>query len=119
MNELKRQFRIGDLAKNLSVERFVIRFWEKEFGVKPQRSKGGQRFYQDKDMEKFARIKNLLYEEGFTIAGAKKILECEVPTKVLASKKSAALPEENPKPSLSIEQLKQLRKKLIELRKLL
>ncbi len=68
----KKQFRIGELAKNLGVERFVIRFWEKEFHVTGNRSEGGQRFYEAKDLEKFRSIKTLLYEQGFTIAGAKK-----------------------------------------------
>lgn len=69
-----RQFRIGELAKNLGVERFVVRFWEKEFGLSPARSEGGQRFYEEKDLEKLQRIKKLLYEDGLTITGAKKIL---------------------------------------------
>lgn len=72
----KKKFRIGHLADELGVERFVIRFWEKEFNVKPRRSDGGQRFYKKEDLEQFKRIKELLYNEGFTIAGAKKILNC-------------------------------------------
>ena len=72
MKMQKKQFRIGELAKNLNVERFVIRFWEKEFNVKGSRSEGGQRFYEEKDLQKFQSIKKLLYDQGFTIAGAKK-----------------------------------------------
>ena len=53
----KRKFRIGELAKLLEVERFVIRFWEKEFSIKSHRSEGGQRFYDEKDYEKFQQIK--------------------------------------------------------------
>jgi DNA-binding transcriptional MerR regulator len=71
----KRQFRIGDLAKQLEVEKFVIRFWEKEFAVNTTRSVGGQRFYSQHDLDTFKQIKTLLYEEGFTIAGAKKHLK--------------------------------------------
>lgn len=74
----KKKFRIGHLADELGVERFVIRFWEKEFNVKPTRSDGGQRFYKLEDLEQFKQIKELLYSKGFTIAGAKKILS---PTK--------------------------------------
>lgn len=74
---IKQGKRIGSLAKDLGVEHFVIRFWEKEFGISAQRTKGGQRFYHKKDIEKFKRIKKLLYEEGFTIAGAKKCLNPE------------------------------------------
>ena len=68
----KRKFRIGELAEHLSVERFVIRFWEKEFNFKAHRSVGGQRFYDEQDLKKFQAIKELLYEKKFTIAGAKK-----------------------------------------------
>lgn len=72
MKMQRKQFRIGELSKSLQVERFVIRFWEKEFNVKGNRSQGGQRFYEEKDLEKFKSIKKLLYDQGFTIAGAKK-----------------------------------------------
>ncbi len=116
MNEQKRQFRIGDLAKNLAVERFVIRFWEKEFGMKPQRSKGGQRFYEYKDMEMFARIKTLLYDEGFTIAGAKKMLHYpEDSMKIVGSQKTTMVT--NSLPEASLQQLKEIRQQLLELKK--
>lgn len=71
----KRQFRIGDLARELHIKKFVIRFWEREFDLKSDRSQGGQRFYTDEDLKTFSTIKNLLYEQGFTIAGAKKHLQ--------------------------------------------
>jgi len=70
----KRQFRIGDLAKELKVKKFVIRFWEKEFNLKSGRSQGGQRFYTNDDLTIFLTIKDLLYNQGFTIVGAKKQL---------------------------------------------
>lgn len=73
----RRQFRIGDLARELSVKKYVIRFWEKEFELKSDRSDGGQRFYTEEDLNLFQHIKNLLYHEGFTIAGAKKQLDSE------------------------------------------
>jgi len=75
MKMSKRQYRIGDLAKALNVEKFVIRFWEKELGIKSYRSPGGQRFYEEKDFKKFETIKNLLYHKKFTLAGAKKELD--------------------------------------------
>ncbi len=71
----RKQFRIGDLAKELKVKKFVIRFWEKEFDLKSDRSHGGQRFYTSEDLQTFLLIKDLLYGQGFTIAGAKKQLE--------------------------------------------
>lgn len=75
MKMSKRQYRIGELAKALNVEKFVIRFWEKELGIKSFRSKGGQRFYEEKDFKKFETIKSLLYDKKYTLAGAKKELE--------------------------------------------
>src|SRR5438105_406392 len=71
----QRKFRIGTLAEKLEVERFVVRFWEKEFNIKSHRSSGKQRFYTEKDFERFSMIKELLYDKGFTIAGAKKFLK--------------------------------------------
>ncbi len=75
MKMQKRKFRIGELAQKLELERFVVRFWEKEFSIKTKRSQGSQRFYDENDLKKFELIKRLLYEEGFTIAGAKKKLK--------------------------------------------
>ena len=68
---LKKKFRIGELAKELQLKKFVIRFWEKEFGLISDRSHGGQRFYTEEDFSTFSLIKELLYEQGFTIAGAR------------------------------------------------
>ncbi len=67
----KKKFRIGGLAQELGVKKFVIRFWEKEFELTADRSIGGQRFYTDDDLKVFYTIKDLLYSQGFTIAGAK------------------------------------------------
>lgn len=101
----KRKFRIGELAQQLSVERFVIRFWEKEFGVKTTRSHGGQRFYDEDDLAIFTQIKDLLYNQGFTISGAKKQLGTpKGATRVVASQKTT-MPRDN-----KIETIKELRK---------
>lgn len=74
MKMKKKKFRIGELADKLGIERFVIRFWEKEFNLASPRSSGGQRFYDTDDLTLFAHIKRLLYDQGFTISGAKKQL---------------------------------------------
>lgn len=71
----KKKFRIGELAKDLQVKKFVIRFWEKEFELRSTRSSGGQRYYTEDDFLAFNTIKFLLYKQGFTIAGAKAQLE--------------------------------------------
>jgi DNA-binding transcriptional MerR regulator len=87
MRMQKRKFRIGECAQYLNVEQFVIRFWEKEFGLKTDRSIGGQRFYSEEDVAQFKTIKELLYDQGFTIAGAKQHLQASQHTKVIASTK--------------------------------
>ncbi|HZW61957.1 MAG TPA: MerR family transcriptional regulator [Candidatus Babeliales bacterium] len=114
MRMQKVQFRIGQLAKQLNIEKFVIRFWEKEFNLSTNRSHGGQRFYSQEDFEQFKMIKSLLYEQGFTIAGAKKYLES--PAVVVGSRKTT-LQKEN-KQELQ-NQLLDLRKQLVQLRELL
>jgi len=86
MKMSKRQYRIGELAKSLNIERFVIRFWEKELEIKPQRSQGGQRFYQEKDFQTFLAVKELLYQKKYTLAGAKKeLLNMKKARNVIAS----------------------------------
>ena len=71
----KLYFRIGEVGKILGVEPYVIRFWESEFKtVKPVRTRSDQRLYRKKDVEDLLTIKTLLYEDMFTIAGAKKKL---------------------------------------------
>jgi DNA-binding transcriptional MerR regulator len=68
-------FRIGEVCKIVEVEAFVLRFWETEFpSLAPQKSKSGHRVYKRKDIENFLRVKELLYERGYTIAGARKQL---------------------------------------------
>ncbi len=88
MKMQKRKFRIGELADKLELERFVVRFWEKEFSIKTKRSQGSQRFYDENDLKKFETIKRLLYEEGFTISGAKKKLKDKSSAKEKSSTKN-------------------------------
>lgn len=71
----KRKFRIGDLAEELDLKKFVIRFWEKEFDLQADRSFGGQRYYTEDDLAQFSMIKDLLYNKGFTIIGARQQLK--------------------------------------------
>jgi DNA-binding transcriptional MerR regulator len=67
-------FRIGELSELVGVEPHVLRYWESEFRVRPQRSSTGQRMYKRRDIARFLRIKSLLYKQGFTIAGARKAM---------------------------------------------
>lgn len=71
----KTYFKIGEVAKLLEVEPYVLRYWETEFEVlAPEKTKSGQRVYQRDDIELLLQIRSLLYEEMFTIAGARRQL---------------------------------------------
>jgi DNA-binding transcriptional MerR regulator len=71
----KAYFRIGEVSHILGLEPYVIRYWESEFkSIKPERTKSDQRLYRRKDLDELILIKNLLYEEQFTILGAKRHL---------------------------------------------
>jgi len=75
----KLYFRIGEVARLCRLPAYVLRFWETEFPqLKPIKSSTGQRMYRRKDVENVLRIKQLLYEEGFTIPGARQHLRAEV-----------------------------------------
>jgi DNA-binding transcriptional MerR regulator len=68
-------FRISEVARIAGVEPYVLRFWESEFKMlSPEKNRGGWRVYRRKDVERILEIKRLLYEEGFTIEGARKRL---------------------------------------------
>src|SRR5262245_16500034 len=68
-------FKIGEVCDLAGVEPYVLRFWETEFpNLAPQKSKTGHRVYRKRDVEMVLKIKSLLYERGFTIAGARKQL---------------------------------------------
>jgi len=72
----KLYFRIGEVSKLIGVEPYVLRYWESEFpDIKPSKSKSGQRLYKRKDVELLLKIKELLYEERYTINGARKRLK--------------------------------------------
>ena len=71
----KLYFRIGEVANAVGVETHVLRYWETEFrSIRPQKSSRGQRVYSRRDVETLMRVKELLYDRGFTIAGARRQL---------------------------------------------
>ena len=71
-------FKIGEVCELVDVQAHVLRYWESEFPtLSPQKNKSGQRSYRRRDVEIALRIKQLLYNEMFTIAGAKKKLQFE------------------------------------------
>jgi DNA-binding transcriptional MerR regulator len=72
----KSLFRIGEVSRLTATKTFVLRYWETEFPMlEPVKSPSGHRLYRREDIETVFEIKRLLYEEGFTIAGARKYLE--------------------------------------------
>ncbi len=74
----KLYFRIGEVADLCHLPAYVLRFWESEFPqLKPTKSSTGQRMYRRRDVENVLAIKKLLYEQGFTIAGARQHLRAE------------------------------------------
>ena len=74
----KLYFRIGDVSELLQLPAYVLRFWETEFPqLKPTKSSTGQRMYRRREVEFAVRIKSLLYDKGFTIAGAREQLKLE------------------------------------------
>ncbi|HID92878.1 MAG TPA: MerR family transcriptional regulator [bacterium (Candidatus Stahlbacteria)] len=72
----KLYFSISEVSKITGVKPYVLRFWESEFGkLRPRKNRGGRRLYTQKDVKLILAIKKLLYEDGYSIAGAKKQLE--------------------------------------------
>lgn len=72
---VKLYYRIGEAAGLIGVEPHVLRYWESEFPtIRPQKARSGQRVYSRRDVEKLLRVKELLYSQRFTIAGARQRL---------------------------------------------
>lgn len=91
----KQYFKIGEVSEILDVEPYVLRYWESEFKIlKPTRTRARQRLYHKKDLELLVEIKHLLYDEKFTIAGAKKRLQ--------EMKKQASAEKKGKKPTRSL-----------------
>ena len=134
-------FKIGEVCELAGVQAHVLRYWESEFPtLAPQKNRAGQRVYRKRDVEMALRIKELLYDDQYTIAGAKKRLANEMragsrlkvvsadaddPTQSL----SQELPSSNASASLSdrangprnstVEERRALRRVAAELRELL
>jgi DNA-binding transcriptional MerR regulator len=93
-------YKIGEACKELGIQPYVLRYWETEFpALAPSKSRSGQRVYSEKELEIIRRIKQLLYEEGYTIAGAKKKLEVELASGLGEEDgEAAAAPPDVPEP---------------------
>ncbi len=106
----KLYFRIGEVAELAELPAYVLRFWETEFpNLKPTKSGTGQRMYRRRDVENILLVKKLLYEEGYTIAGARDRLKQEQkPKKAQATLFAAPAPG-------SKSELKRMRHELQEI----
>jgi len=98
-------FKIGEVCELIKVQPHVLRYWETEFPMlAPQKNRAGQRVYRRKDVEMVLRIRDLLYEEKFTIAGAKKKLADEMRgstrSRIASKEPSVAEPQERPLASI-------------------
>ncbi|MGB0955375.1 MAG: MerR family transcriptional regulator [Panacagrimonas sp.] len=72
----KRYFAIGEVSELCAVKPHVLRYWEQEFPqLKPVKRRGNRRYYQQEDVEMVRKIRSLLYEQGFTIVGARQQLK--------------------------------------------
>ncbi len=111
----KLYFRIGEVCKLTRTHAYVLRFWEKEFPMlKPVKSSTGHRMYRRKDVELVLEIKKLLYQEGFTIEGARKKLRTET-----KQQKIAFPGPDLARPKPDQQKLRQIRQELDELLHLL
>lgn len=112
----KEEFKIGEVCDIVGVKPFVLRYWETEFAeLSPAKGSGGQRTYTRHDVEVIQRIKQLLYEERFTVAGAKKRLAEE-----LAARKAPAKKKQTPPPAVvdspPVDRLERLRRGITDTR---
>lgn len=117
----KEAYRIGEVAALTELEPYVLRYWETEFPLlHPPKSPRGQRLYRRADIETVLTIKRLLYEQGFTIAGARKQLEtAEGGSGSVAAPASSARPRWRLNDAGAREQLRAVRAELQRLLTLL
>lgn len=112
----KLYFRIGEVSKLCDLPAYVLRFWESEFPqLKPHKGGTGQRLYRRRDVEMVLRIKSLLYDEGYTIPGARQVFKAELRHKepqLSLDIKDAATPATS-------KQLRKLQKELRDLHAIL
>jgi DNA-binding transcriptional MerR regulator len=113
---------ISEVAGDLDVAQHVLRFWESKFPqVRPLKRGGGRRYYRPEDVDLLRQIRSLLYDEGYTIKGAQKLLKGQrraVPTEELAAESGETAAPERPAPELVAPELApEVRGRLLQLRK--
>jgi len=117
----KNLFRIGEASRLTSTKPFVLRYWETEFPMlQPVKSPKGHRLYRREDIETVLTIKRLLYDEGFTIAGARRHLRDQAPGANSGNGNAAAEANgrngESAPPAMSAQVATLNRKTLLDLR---
>jgi DNA-binding transcriptional MerR regulator len=104
-------YKIGEVCKVADLQPYVLRYWETEFPqLSPNKSGGGQRLYTKRELDIILRIKELLYREGFTIAGAKKKLETD-----LSDDGTVPVADTPPTPRVSQDGLAKVKRELRDL----
>ena len=101
-------FKIGEAARLCALKPYVLRYWETEFhSIKPQKTRSRQRLYRRQDVELLLRIRNLLYDQRFTIEGARTRL------RELGHEESA--PPTLPPPEVDVETMRKIKHAVLEL----
>jgi DNA-binding transcriptional MerR regulator len=109
----KKGYKIGEVCRIADVQPYVLRYWETEFEqLAPGKTGGGQRQYTQEEIDVVLRIKELLYAEGFTIAGAKKKLESEIRNGRLSNEGETPPPSDDRRSEIIAEARKELRELL-------
>lgn len=120
----KLYYKIGEVCRILGVEAHVLRYWETEFpSLSPPKNRAGQRTYRPKDIELLLEIKKLLYEDGFTIAGARKRLAAKRsrggPTEAVKDSPAEPRPTEGEGQGARSQSLNKVREELVNILTLL
>ncbi|HEY2816725.1 MAG TPA: MerR family transcriptional regulator [Casimicrobiaceae bacterium] len=114
----KRYFTIGEVSELCAVKPHVLRYWEQEFAqLKPVKRRGNRRYYQHHEVLLIRRIRDLLYEQGFTINGARHRLETEsneprAATRSLTTVTTATVPSTPMEPATLRQELEEIRQLL-------
>ncbi len=107
----RKYYRIGQVSEIIGVEPHVLRFWESQFKQIQPRRISRQRLYRGQDLKILKRIKDLLYREGYTIAGAKKKIQQEF--------SRSSVQRAGRQPPLSKDFIEEIRQELLEIKRIL
>ena len=127
----KRYFTIGEVAELCGVKPHVLRYWEQEFTqLRPMKRRGNRRYYQHHEVLMIRRIRDLLYDQGFTISGARnklqEMLHAQRSTTTTDADMDGGVPQDEswasavqPSSALALHEMAAVRKELIEIRQML